>query len=404
MAPLGPAGALPTSAEPLSRSIFRKFLLMLCSLLTSLYVFYCLAERCQTLSGPVVGLSGGGEEAGAPGRGVLAGGPRELAVWPAAAQRKRLLQLQQWRRRRPPSPRDNGEEAAWEEESPGLAGGPGGSGAGSSVAEAPQGTLALLLDEGSKQLPQAIIIGVKKGGTRALLEFLRVHPDVRAVGAEPHFFDRSYEKGLAWYRNEYVRAQCICRPGSYFPWTFLSSCKGEEGFKGPDAQNPGRADHHGEDAQLLRHAGGARAHLGHVQGHQAHRGGAGPGDQGHLGLHTDAVQAARHPHLRELDVQKQDDGPHRHVVERHPDRHLRQAPGALAAPLPHPPDALRERRAAHQRPGGRAGPRAGLPGPQADHHGQALLLQQDQGLPLPEEGGGQQPAPLPGQDQGQDPP
>ena len=34
----------------------------------------------------------------------------------------------------------------------------------------------------------------------ALLEFLRVHPDVRAVGAEPHFFDRSYDKGLAWYR------------------------------------------------------------------------------------------------------------------------------------------------------------------------------------------------------------
>uniref|UniRef100_A0A673VAG3 Sulfotransferase n=1 Tax=Suricata suricatta TaxID=37032 RepID=A0A673VAG3_SURSU len=54
---------------------------------------------------------------------------------------------------------------------------------------------------GSKQLPQAIIIGVKKGGTRALLEFLRVHPDVRAVGAEPHFFDRSYDRGLAWYRD-----------------------------------------------------------------------------------------------------------------------------------------------------------------------------------------------------------
>lgn len=27
-----------------------------------------------------------------------------------------------------------------------------------------------------RQLPQAIIMGVKKGGTRALLEFLRVHP------------------------------------------------------------------------------------------------------------------------------------------------------------------------------------------------------------------------------------
>ncbi|NXJ76105.1 HS3SB sulfotransferase, partial [Trogon melanurus] len=54
---------------------------------------------------------------------------------------------------------------------------------------------------GTKRLPQAIIIGVKKGGTRALLEFLRVHPDVRAVGAEPHFFDRNYERGLAWYRD-----------------------------------------------------------------------------------------------------------------------------------------------------------------------------------------------------------
>lgn len=53
---------------------------------------------------------------------------------------------------------------------------------------------------GSKKLPQALIIGVKKGGTRALLEFLRVHPDIRAVGAEPHFFDRNYENGLEWYR------------------------------------------------------------------------------------------------------------------------------------------------------------------------------------------------------------
>lgn len=53
---------------------------------------------------------------------------------------------------------------------------------------------------GTKRLPQAIIVGVKKGGTRALLEFLRVHPDVRAAGAEPHFFDRFYDNGLDWYR------------------------------------------------------------------------------------------------------------------------------------------------------------------------------------------------------------
>lgn len=64
------------------------------------------------------------------------------------------------------------------------------------------GTGATGADNGTevKKLPQAIIIGVKKGGTRALLEFLRVHPDIRAVGAEPHFFDRNYDKGLEWYR------------------------------------------------------------------------------------------------------------------------------------------------------------------------------------------------------------
>ncbi|KAM3917182.1 uncharacterized protein RB166_016312 [Leptodactylus fuscus] len=57
------------------------------------------------------------------------------------------------------------------------------------------------IEYGDKKLPQAIIIGVKKGGTRALLEALRAHPDVRAVGVEPHFFDRNYEKGLEWYRD-----------------------------------------------------------------------------------------------------------------------------------------------------------------------------------------------------------
>ncbi|XP_075384518.1 heparan sulfate glucosamine 3-O-sulfotransferase 4 [Tenrec ecaudatus] len=63
------------------------------------------------------------------------------------------------------------------------------------------GAAASTADYGEKKLPQALIIGVKKGGTRALLEAIRVHPDVRAVGIEPHFFDRHYEKGLEWYRN-----------------------------------------------------------------------------------------------------------------------------------------------------------------------------------------------------------
>ncbi|XP_062860071.1 heparan sulfate (glucosamine) 3-O-sulfotransferase 3-like [Trichomycterus rosablanca] len=59
---------------------------------------------------------------------------------------------------------------------------------------------------GARRLPHALIIGVKKGGTRALLEFLRLHPDVRALGAEPHFFDRHYSRGLTWYRSMMPKA------------------------------------------------------------------------------------------------------------------------------------------------------------------------------------------------------
>ncbi|EFO15288.1 hypothetical protein LOAG_13225 [Loa loa] len=35
-----------------------------------------------------------------------------------------------------------------------------------------------------KRFPQAIIIGVKKAGTRALLEFLRLNPAIKAPGPE----------------------------------------------------------------------------------------------------------------------------------------------------------------------------------------------------------------------------
>ena len=54
----------------------------------------------------------------------------------------------------------------------------------------------------SRRLPHALIVGVKKGGTRALLEFIRLHPDIRALGSEPHFFVRHYGRGLSWYRSK----------------------------------------------------------------------------------------------------------------------------------------------------------------------------------------------------------
>lgn len=52
-----------------------------------------------------------------------------------------------------------------------------------------------------RKLPDLLIIGVKKCGTRALLEFLRLHPDVRAATTEIHFFDRHYSFGYNWYRK-----------------------------------------------------------------------------------------------------------------------------------------------------------------------------------------------------------
>lgn len=157
--------------DPPSRGVSRGAAVMLASLLTSLFLLHCcgpasplttppsrsLEERRaqrtkRLLSGwDAPELSSDGDAGGAPGAQM----PGEAPVPPLAASRRT-------------SPRFAAKLSA--------------------------------LGDGSKKLPQALIVGVKKGGTRALLEFLRVHPDIRAVGAEPHFFDRNYEDGLGWYR------------------------------------------------------------------------------------------------------------------------------------------------------------------------------------------------------------
>jgi len=55
-----------------------------------------------------------------------------------------------------------------------------------------------------RRLPQYLIIGVQKGGTGALVEFLNLHPDVRVKREEMHFFNRedNYTRGLDWYRQQ----------------------------------------------------------------------------------------------------------------------------------------------------------------------------------------------------------
>ncbi|CRL07929.1 CLUMA_CG021026, isoform A [Clunio marinus] len=56
----------------------------------------------------------------------------------------------------------------------------------------------------SRKLPQCLIIGVRKCGTRALLEMLNLHPRIQKAAGEVHFFDRdeNYNKGLEWYRKK----------------------------------------------------------------------------------------------------------------------------------------------------------------------------------------------------------
>lgn len=51
---------------------------------------------------------------------------------------------------------------------------------------------------------QALIIGVRKCGTRALLEMLFLHPRIQKAAGEVHFFDRddNYNMGLEWYRQK----------------------------------------------------------------------------------------------------------------------------------------------------------------------------------------------------------
>ena len=53
-----------------------------------------------------------------------------------------------------------------------------------------------------RRLPQCLIIGEMKCGTRALLEYMGLHPDIAIAKDEANFFDAYYGKGLDWYRSQ----------------------------------------------------------------------------------------------------------------------------------------------------------------------------------------------------------
>nr|XP_033817268.1 heparan sulfate glucosamine 3-O-sulfotransferase 3B1-like [Geotrypetes seraphini] len=155
----------------------RKLLLVFIMLFLWLYLFYCCAGSCAAAVPGAVLLGSPSLADGRPGAEKAPGGAGLLS---------KLLLLRAGQPGTAPRPASAEPPEAEDTEPGALEPGP---------------ISRFFNGSGSKKLPQAIIVGVKKGGTRALLEFLRVHPDIRAVGAEPHFFDRNYEKGFDWYRD-----------------------------------------------------------------------------------------------------------------------------------------------------------------------------------------------------------
>jgi hypothetical protein len=55
-----------------------------------------------------------------------------------------------------------------------------------------------------RSLPDFIIIGVQRGGTTSLFEYLSQHPEVAtSTRKEVHYFDVSYAHGIDWYRDTF---------------------------------------------------------------------------------------------------------------------------------------------------------------------------------------------------------
>lgn len=55
------------------------------------------------------------------------------------------------------------------------------------------------------QKPLFLIIGTQKGGTTSLYQYLLQHPQIRAAQQkEVHFFDLNYDRGDAWYLDQFL--------------------------------------------------------------------------------------------------------------------------------------------------------------------------------------------------------
>ena len=75
-----------------------------------------------------------------------------------------------------------------------------------------------------QSIPSFLIIGVQKGGTTSLYEYLQQHPQVRsALTKEVHFFDLNFAKGWEWYLEQLGQpldgdAELVQRTGEASPY------------------------------------------------------------------------------------------------------------------------------------------------------------------------------------------
>ena len=53
-----------------------------------------------------------------------------------------------------------------------------------------------------QHLPSCVIIGIQKCGTKALAEFLKIHPNISVDSRQTYFFSQYYQRGLAWYKSQ----------------------------------------------------------------------------------------------------------------------------------------------------------------------------------------------------------
>ncbi|KAI4801186.1 hypothetical protein KUCAC02_000111 [Chaenocephalus aceratus] len=124
----------------------------------------------------------------------------------------------------------------------------------------------------TRRLPQALIIGVKKGGTRALLEFCgSTRTSVLLGRSRTSLIGITHGDwtGTVTLSPRRINGQWPCLAQGYSLGKKPGNWEMDDKKGGPskkyDAQGPGRSDCDGENASLLRHRGNAGTSPCHVE-------------------------------------------------------------------------------------------------------------------------------------------